>query len=160
MNQDFINYDNELIKLDFEDVKIEPFEEIKLDAIDFDVKFQDFDLDFKYIEFEDMPKLIDNSKYIEGAKKKNKDTDLIKIDIIKPMFLFIQVEGIKKGKKYNISEISKKIRTQLSDVSIDKLIQTYQFKDKIILDKAIKYCKEKAGGEIDNWCYKINRKEL
>lgn len=160
VGQDFINYDNELIKLDFEDVKIEPFEEIKLDAIDFDVKFQDLDLDFKYIEFEEMPKIIDNSKYIAGAKKKNKDTDLIKIDIIKTMFLFIQEDGIKKGKKFNISEISKKIRTQLSDWSKDKLMQIYQFQDKTILDKAIKYCKEKAGGEIDNWCYKINRKEL
>ena len=47
LNQDFMNHDNELIKLNFEDVKIEPFEEIKLD-----VKFQDIDLDFNIKELE------------------------------------------------------------------------------------------------------------
>ena len=71
-----------------------------------------------------------------------------------------QKEGIAKGRKYNVSEISTKIRTQLSDNSKDKLMQIYQFKDKTTLEKAIKYCKEKSGGEIDNWCYKINKKEL
>jgi hypothetical protein len=160
VNQDFINYNRELIKLDFEDVKIDPFEEIKLDVIDFDLKFQALDLDFKYIEFEEMPKIIDNSRYIAGAKEKNKDTDLIKINIIKPMFLFIQKEGIVKGRKYNVSKIANKIITQLNEYNEDKLIQMYQFKDKATLDKAIKYCKDKAGGEIDNWCYKINKKEL
>lgn len=96
----------------------------------------------------------------KGGIERHKTTNIIKNEIIKKMFLFIQEDGIKKGKKFNISEITKKIRTQLSDWSKDKLMQIYQFKDKTILEKAIKYCKEKAGGEIDNWCYKINRKEL
>ncbi len=156
--QGLINYDNEL--LDFEDIKIEPLEEIKLDAIDFDFSSHDVDLDFKYIEFEDMPKIIDNSNYIKGAQVRHSKTDTIKIEVIKPMFLYIQKEWETKGRKYNISEISKKIIIQLSDLSTEKLMKIYQFQDKAILDKAIKYCQTKGGGEIDNWCYKINKKEF
>jgi hypothetical protein len=96
----------------------------------------------------------------KGGIERHKTTNTIKNEIIKPMFLFIQKDGISKGRKYNVSEIANKIVNQLNEYTQEKLIQMYQFKDKTTLEKAIKYCKEKAGGEIDNWCYKINKKEL
>jgi hypothetical protein len=136
------------------------FADVNISIDDADISFDDIKFDIPTIEFDDMPKIIDNSNYIKGANKKNEDTNLIKTQIIKPMFLYIQKEGITKGRKYNVSEISRKIINQFNTKSQESLMQEYNFNDIITLKKAIQYNNDKAGGEIDNWCYKINKKEF
>lgn len=112
------------------------------------------------IEFEDMPKIIDNSNYIKGANKKNKDTNLIKIQIIKQMFKIIRQDSIDRNITYSVANISRKIIKNLNQKSEKTLMQEYNFKDISILKKAIKYNNDKNGGQIESWCYQINNNQL
>lgn len=125
------------------------------------------DLDGVFAGFEGVDLADDHYKdeKSRGGINRHKNTNIIKNNIIKPIFL-AKRQG---GPKRRISEISSSIIKELNSIEgldsqnkkTKKFMETYSFNDFEEIELTAQYLKEhNDGGQIQEWCYQISQGKL
>ncbi len=144
------------------------FKVIEIDVAQQDISQEHGILDFELpeleftdmlIEFDSIPALDDSYLYekSKGGKKRHEKTDIIKRNVIKPIFITKRQEN----KQRKVSEIINVIIKELRDLkkeSFEIFAKKYSIEDLGHLKDVSEYLLlREDGGQIGEWCYQISQ---
>lgn len=129
--------------------------------------FDSPDLELPFVEFEGMDFIDDRYKdeKSKGGLNRHKNTNVIKLNVVKPIFMAKRQVSPKR----KVSEIYSSIIKELNaiegldseDGKVKKFMDTYSFNSFEEISLTEQYLKEhNDGGQIQEWCYQISQGKL